>query len=141
MILLDTNVVSELMRRTPAPTVLEWIAAQPIEQLFLASLTIAEIRRGLALLPKGARRSSLESAFTQFLEQGFHQRILPFTRSTAEVYAPIYARRMKAGLGIGELDLLLAGIASEHNARIATRNVTDFEQTGASVVNPWTDQP
>lgn len=127
------------MRPTPAPEVLQWIAAQPLEQLYIASLTIAEIRRGLALLPSGARRQRLESAFGHFLEQGFSRRTLPFSQSTAAVYAPIYAKRLRAGLGIGELDLLLAGIAAEHGARIATRNVSDFDQTGVKVINPWTD--
>ncbi len=139
MILLDTNVVSELMRPKPAQEVLQWIAAQPLEQLYIASLTVAEIRRGLALLPEGARRQTLEAAFDHFLEQGFGRRVLPFSQSTAAVYAPIYAQRTHAGLGIGELDLLLAAIAAENSARIATRNVSDFEQTGVKVVNPWTD--
>jgi predicted nucleic acid-binding protein len=139
MILLDTNVVSELMRPKPAPEVLRWITAQPLEQLYIASLTVAEIRRGLALLPTGARRKRLEESFDRFLQQGFDRRILSFSESTATVYAPIYAQRMQAGLGIGELDLLLAAIAAEHNAHIATRNISDFEQTGLKVINPWTD--
>lgn len=138
MILLDTNVVSELMRPTPAPEVLQWIAAQPLEQLYIASLTVAEIRRGLALLPAGARRRKLEVAFDHFLEQGFSRRVLPFSQSTAAVYAPIYAQRMQAGLGIGELDLLLAAIAAEHGAWVATRNISDFDQTGVKIINPWT---
>lgn len=138
MILLDTNVVSELMRPTPAPEVLQWIAAQPLEQLYIASLTVAEIRRGLALLPAGARRRKLEAAFDHFLEQGFSRRVLPLSQSTAAVYGPIYAQRMHAGLGIGELDLLLAAIATEHGARIATRNISDFDQTGVKIINPWT---
>lgn len=139
MILLDTNVVSELMRPKPDSKVLQWIASQPFEQLYLTSLTVAEIRRGLALLPTGTRRQALEHAFDRFIEQGFSRRILPFAPSTAAVYAPIYAKRVQAGLGIGELDLLLAAIAAEHSARIATRNVSDFEQTGIKVINPWTD--
>lgn len=137
MILLDTNIVSELMRLQPEPNVLNWLSEQPVEQLCLAALTVAEIRRGLALLPEGARRKNLEAAFDRFLEQGFAGRVLPFSASTAEVYAPIYAKRVQAGLGIGELDLLLAAIATEQGARIATRNTSDFEQTGVKLVNPW----
>lgn len=140
MILLDTNIVSELMRPQPEPKVLRWIATQPLEQLYIASLTVAEIRRGLALLPQGARRQTLEAAFDRFLQEGFGRRILPFSQSTASVYAPIYAKRVQAGFGIGELDILLAAIAAEHSARIATRNVSDFDQTGLRVVNPWIDE-
>jgi predicted nucleic acid-binding protein len=140
MILLDTNVVSEIMRPKPEPNVLSWIATQSIEQLYIASLTVAEIRRGLALLPEGARKQSLHSAFDRFVAQGFEDRILPFTQHTAEVYAPIYASRVKAGLGVGELDLLLAACAAENGTRIATRNVRDFEHTGVKLINPWTEQ-
>ncbi len=139
MILLDTNVVSELMRPEPEAKVLQWIAAQALEQLYIASITVAEIRRGLVLLSSGDRRQSLEGAFDRFLEQGFGRRVLPFSQSTAAVYAPIYAKRVQAGLAIGEQDLLLAAIAVEHGARIVTRNVSDFEQTGVKLINPWTD--
>lgn len=137
MILLDTNVVSEVMRPRPEPKVLNWLAEQPVEQLCLAALTVAEIRRGLALLPEGARRKNLEGSFGRFLEQGFAGRVLPFSGTTAEIYAPIYAKRVHAGLGIGELDLLLAAIATERGACIATRNSSDFEATGVKLVNPW----
>ena len=138
MILLDTNVISELMRPEPEPRVLRWLSAQSLERIHLAALTVAEIRRGLALLPPGARRQSLEQSFDRFLELGFSRRILPFSEASAAVYAPICARRVQAGLGIDELDILLAAIATEHSASIATRNTGDFDRTGVSIINPWT---
>ena len=125
------------MRPCPEPRVLNWLAEQPIEQLYMAAITEAEIRRGLALLPEGTRRDNLEDAFTRFLEEGFSGRILSFSESTAAVYAPIYARRVKAGLRIDELGLLLAAIATEHRAAISTRNTSDFEESGVKLINPW----
>lgn len=137
MILLDTDVISELMRPEPAPVVLQWLSTQPVEHLCVAAITVAEIRRGLALLPDGGRRQKLESPFEHFLEQGFCGRILPFTESTVACYAPIYAGRVRAGFGVGELDLLLAAIAVEQSAAIATRNTADFQETGVRLINPW----
>lgn len=137
MILLDTNVVSEIMRPQPEPNVLAWLAAQDATRLCLAALTVAEIRRGLERLPSGTRREQLESGFNTFLTQGFSGRVFPFTESTAAIYAPIYAKRVDAGLGVGEIDLLIAAIAAENRASIATRNTSDFEATGLKLINPW----
>lgn len=137
MILLDSNVVSELMRREPDPRVLNWIRRQKTAQLYLTALTVAEIRRGLALLPEGKRKRDLQKALEDFLDKGFQQRILPFTTEISHVYATIYRARVKAGLGIGELDLLIAAIAKQHNAALATRNISDFEACGLRLINPW----
>lgn len=137
MIVLDTNVVSELMRRKPDLQVLNWIRRQNTPRLYLTALTVAEIRRGLALLPDGKRKLELESAFEDFLSKGFHQRILPFTLESCRVYSPIYQARVNAGLGIGELDILIAAITKEHNADLATRNTSDFEACGLRLINPW----
>ncbi len=137
MILLDSNVVSELMRREPDTRVLNWMRRQKTAQLYLTALTVAEIRRGLALLPEGKRMRDLQKAFEDFLDKGFDQRILPFTVETSRVYAPIYHARVKAGPGIGELDLLIAAIAKQHNAALATRNISDFEACDLRLINPW----
>ena len=137
MILLDTNVVSELMRAHPDAKVLRWIGKQSTDQLYLTSLTVAEIRRGLALLPDGRRKMKLEGAFQHFLNQGFQGRILPFTSATSLVYPPIYRARIQSGLGVGELDLLIAAIAAEYQASLATRNTTDFDACGIKLINPW----
>lgn len=137
MIILDTNVVSELMKREPDTKVLQWLRRQNPARVFLASLTVAEIGRGLTLLPEGRRKARLEEAFRTFLERGFRERILPFSRTTASVYPPLYKARVTAGLGVGELDLLIAAIATEHSASLATRNRTDFEGCGIRLINPW----
>ena len=139
MVILDTNVVSELMKKQPDAKVLDWLEGQKTGQLYLTAITIAEIRRGLALLPEGQRRTALEQAFDRFLELGFNERVLSFTPATARVYAPIYRARIEAGLGVGELDLLIAAIARQQDAAIATRNTGDFEQTGVRLTNPWLD--
>jgi predicted nucleic acid-binding protein len=139
MVIIDTNVVSELMKKQPNTNVLDWLGRQKTGQLYLTAMTIAEIRRGLALLSAGQQRTKLEEAFDQFLKLGFKERILSFTPSTAQIYAPIYRARIKAGLGVGELDLLIAAIASERDATVATRNTKDFEQTGVPLINPWLD--
>ncbi len=137
MIILDTNVVSELMRKRPDETVLDWLRKQSSAQLRLTALTVAEIRRGIGLLPNSRRKTGLEHAFETFLARGFEERILPFTENTARVYAPIYNARVRAGLGVGELDLLIAAIAREYDARLATRNTADFESCGLRLINPW----
>lgn len=137
MTILDTNVVSELMRKAPDPGVLGWLRSQNAGQVFVTVLSVAEIRRGLALLPEGDRRSKLEESFRVFLAKGFHRRILLFTEKTSLIYAGIYSARVRAGLPVGELEVLIAGIAKEHNARIATRNTKDFEGCGLRLVNPW----
>lgn len=137
MIVLDSNVISELMRREPDQRVLGWIRRQNTAQLYLTALSAAEIRRGIALLPDGKRKRDLEQSFEDFLVKGFEQRILPFTTETSRVYAPIYRARVKAGLGVGELDLLIAAIAKQHQADLATRNLSDFEGCGIRIINPW----
>lgn len=137
MILLDTNVISELMRAHPDANVLHWLREQNADQLYLTALAVAEIRRGLALLPDGRKRMKLEGAFQQFLNQGFYDRILPFTSGTSLVYAPIYRARVQLGLAVGELDLLIAAIAKEYQASLATRNTSDFEACGIKLINPW----
>lgn len=137
MIILDTNVVSELMRQYPDEKVLDWLRKQHTERLYLTALTVAEIRRGLALLPEGRRKIKLEKAFQDFLDKGFQDRVLPFTGDTTLSYAPIYHARVQAGLGVGELDMLIAAIAKEYRATIATRNTTDFESCGLKLINPW----
>jgi len=137
VIILDTNVISELMRTHPETIVLQWLRQQNPEQLFLTAFTVAEIQRGLALLPAGSRKAKLESAFQTFLTEGFQTRILPFTERTIRYYVPLYTARFQAGLSVGELDLLIAAIAKENDATLATRNTKDFGQCGLRLINPW----
>ena len=137
MILLDTDVVSELMRASPDAAVRRFLAAQRLETLFLPSLVVAEIRYGLAWLPEGRRRADLESLFERFLAEGFADRVLPFDATCAARYARARAAREAAGRPIALADALIGGMALAHGATLATRNMTDFEGLGATLVNPW----
>lgn len=137
MILLDTNVLLELMRPAIHPLVAAFIAAQPRDELFTASLCEAEIRHGLARLPAGRRRDGLETAFRSFVATGFSGRILAFDSACAEGYATVRARRESAGLPISIPDALIAGSALAYGATVATRNVADFSGCGVGVVDPW----
>ena len=137
MILLDTNVLSELMRPAINREVAAFVAAQPGEELFTASLCEAEIRYGIARLPAGRRRDSLEAAFRTFVTTGFAGRILAFDSACAEGYAMVRTRREAAGLPISIPDALIAGTALAHGAAVATRNVGDFSECGVAVVDPW----
>ena len=139
MILLDTNVVSELMRETPDVRVVSWIAGQKAMRLGLTAIAIAEIQRGLARLPKGKRRHRLEESFTAFIEAAFRGRVLAFDETAAYVYGQIAAQREKAGFNTDAVDLMIAAIAASQNAAIATRNVKDFVGCGIAVINPWKD--
>lgn len=137
MILLDTNVVSELMRARPDDRVRAFLSARRLETLFLSSLVVAEIRYGLARLPEGARRSGLNELFERFLAEGFADRVLPFDEGCAARYARARAAREAVGRPVALADALIAGTALAHGATLATRNVSDFEGFGLSLVNPW----
>lgn len=137
MIILDTNVVSELMKAAPAERVLGWIAAQPASALYTTSITQAEILHGLALLPTGKRRNALESAAEAMLREDFAGRILPFGSDAALAYARIAADRRRAGRPISHFDAQIAAIARSAGAAIATRNVTDYDRCGVKIFNPW----
>ena len=135
--LLDTNVLSELLRATPDPSVLSWIAAQPSESLFLSAVTQAEMLLGARLLPDGRRRKALEGALQAMFEEDFAQRILPFDSAAVPAYVDVVSVRRAAGRPISQFDAQIAAIAMHHRAKLATRNVGDFDQCGLSLVNPW----
>lgn len=137
MILLDTNIVSELMRTRPDDQVRGFLAAQRLETLFLPSLVVAEIRYGLARLPDGQRRAALEGLFERFLAEGFAERVLPFDATCALRYARVRAAREAAGRPIALADALIGGLALAYGAALATRNTSDFEGIGLRLVNPW----
>jgi len=137
MILLDTNVLSELMRLEPAPRVLEWIAAQPAQGLFTTSITQAEILHGVMLLPLGKRREAFEAAAQAMFTEEFAGRILAFGADAARAYARIAVDRRRAGRPISHFDAQIAAIAHCSGAAIGTRNVADFEGCGVEVLNPW----
>jgi predicted nucleic acid-binding protein len=137
VILLDTNIVSELMRPHPNIRVTGFLAGRHLETLFLPSLVVAEIRYGLARLPDGQRRASLESLFERLLAEGFADRVLPLDASCAEHYATARAAREVAGRPISMADGLIGGMALAHGAVLATRNTADFDGLGLTLVNPW----
>ncbi|NEP09220.1 MAG: type II toxin-antitoxin system VapC family toxin [Symploca sp. SIO2C1] len=137
MIILDTNVISELMREAPNQAVAEWIASHKSFHLALTTISIAEIQRGLARLPKGKRRTELESNFSSFIKQAFSGRIYTFDEDAAYTYGNVSMQRETIGLHADAVDMMIAAIATSQNASIATRNVKDFEECGVHIINPW----
>jgi toxin FitB len=137
MIILDTNVISELMRTTPATAVVHWANGRPATSLYLTSITQAEILHGIQLLPRGKRRDTLATAAAAVFEHNFAGRVLPFGSDAAIAYAGIAAARRRAGRPISVFDAQIAAIARAHDADLATRNVDDFEGCGVDVIDPW----
>lgn len=141
MNLLDTNVVSELMRPQPDAGVQRWLRAQPSERLATSAITAAEIGAGIATLSAGARQRDLRSRWERLLAQGFGPRLLPFDGAAAQVYGELFGARRKAGRPADAFDLQIAAIARSRGCRVVTRNVGDFAGLGVEVVNPWSDAP
>jgi len=137
MIIIDTNVVSELMRAKPDTAVLAWFAGHAADTLFLTAVSEAELRTGAAILPAGQRRDRLVGAIDAMIAQDFAGRILPFDSPAARCYAEIAAARRAAGKPLMDADCQIAAIIRACSAMIATRNVKDFEGCGIDVVNPW----
>lgn len=136
MIVLDTNVVSELMRRKPSPTVISWLGDQNGTELFTTAITIAEIRYGIARLPAGTRRTQLAEAADEVFAS-FPDQVLPFDVAAATVYATVVAERDRTGAPIDGLDAQIAAICRARRAHLATRNIKDFRETGVGLVDPW----
>lgn len=137
MILLDTNVVSEVMRPEPAQVVLDWFAAQFSSELYLPAIVEAELRFGILILPDGKRREGLAAAMDGMIEEDFAGRILPFDSSAARSYAVIAAQRRRSGRAVKEADCQIAAIAASRRAILATRNVKDFDGAEIEILNPW----
>ena len=137
MIVLDTNVVSELMKSAPEPSVVAWIDAIPGATVFLSAVTQAKIQKGVALVPEGKRREGLALAARAAFETYFHGRILPFDSEAAEAFAELAAERRRAGRPISQADAQIAAITRSRGAALATRNVADFEGCGVEIVDPW----
>ena len=135
--LLDTNVISELMRKSPEPDVARWIANQRLEDLFLSAVSEAELRFGAAILPHGRRREALFSRIEAMLSDAFEDRILPFDSGAARAYGSIAARRRSAGRPVAWADCQIAAIAAARHLRVATRNIRDFNDLGIEIVDPW----
>ena len=137
-IILDTNVISELLRPAPARQVERWLAAQDGAKVYFTTVGEAELRHGMAILPAGKRRNALSTAIEGLLDEDFRDRILPFDRAAARAYATIAAERRAAGRPISQLDCQIAAIARVREATVATRNTSDYEGCGIALIDPWT---
>ena len=137
MIILDTNVISELMRANPEPVVVDWFRVRSLLEMATTTINLAEIRRGLARLPFGRRRRDLEVTFNSLAARGFANRVLDFDASAADAYGDLAVERERAGRPMEGLDGLIAAIAKSRGLPIATRNVDDFAECGIDLINPW----
>jgi predicted nucleic acid-binding protein len=137
MIVLDTNVLSSLMRREPDRAIVEWLDRQPSESVWTTAVTVFEIRFGLGLLAAGRRRRQLEDAFTRTLEEDLQARVLPFDREAAREAAQRAAQRRAAGRTVDFRDIEIAGIVAARRATLATRNVRHFQDLGITLIDPW----
>jgi len=138
VIILDTNVLSALMRTGPDAPVVTWLDRQPAESVWITSITVFEARFGLALLPQGRRRRALEAAFARLLEDDLENRVLDFDAAAATSAASLAADRQRAGRLVDVRDTQIAGIALSRHATLATRNVRHFTDLNVPVVDPWT---
>jgi predicted nucleic acid-binding protein len=137
MILLDTNVVTEPLRRSPDARVTEWLDAQALETLFLSAITVAELRAGLALLPPGKRLMGLQESLETRVLPLFSGRVLPFDLGCTQAYANLMAKARVTGLAISSADGYIAAIAAANGLTVATRDTGPFNAAGVAVINPW----
>jgi predicted nucleic acid-binding protein len=137
MIVLDTNVISELWKAEPDPNVLAWIDAQMVETLYLSTITIAELRFGLATMPEGKRRTIYQDRLEREVLPAFSGRVLPFDLDASQAYAKLMAQAKEAGKVIGKADGYIAATAAARGMTVATRDTSPFEAAGLNVINPW----
>lgn len=137
MIIIDTNVLSEILAPSPSPAVENWLAAQPPSSIFITTVTKAEMLYGVAILPNGRRKSALLTVVKAVFSEDFSGRVLPFDEDASEHYSKIASHRRSIGRPISQFDAQIAAIAASRGAKLSTRNVADFEQTGVEIINPW----
>lgn len=137
MIVLDTNVVSEIMRPAPDPLVIDWLNRQEITTLHLTTISLAELRYGIACLDPGRRRDDLDARLARMLAQVFPGRVLVFTDEAAREYATRMADARRRGLSVGFADGAIGAIAAAAGYTVASRDVAPFEALGINVVDPW----
>lgn len=137
MIVLDTNVLSALMRDTPDPAVVQWLDDQPAESIWTTSITVFEIRTGIDFLENGRRREQLDETFSQLLADDLNGRVQSFDLTAALAAGTIAASRQRVGRAVEIRDVQIAGIATSRHAILATRNTRHFVGTGVELVNPW----
>jgi predicted nucleic acid-binding protein len=137
MILIDTNVISEMWKVEPDPSVLAWMDAQAVETLYLSAVTVAELRFGLASMPEGKRRSIYHDRLEREVLPAFTGRVLSFDLDASQAYATLMARAKAEGKAIGKADGYIAATAAARALMVATRDVTPFQAAGLNVINPW----
>jgi predicted nucleic acid-binding protein len=137
VIVLDTNVISEVMRPAPDAGVMTWLRAQPFERLATTAVSVEEVSYGLCRLPAGRRRNDLQVRFRALLARGFGERILAFDAVAADLYGEIVSARQRTGRPIDAFDAMIAAIARSRAATIATRDAAGFKACGVPVLNPW----
>lgn len=137
MILIDTNVISELWKVSPDPGVFDWIDAQVVETLYLSAITVAELRYGLAAMPEGKRRLIYQDRLEREVLPTFTGRVLPFDLETSQAYAALMARAKAEGKAISKADGYIAATASTRSFTVVTRDVAPFQAAGLTVINPW----
>ncbi len=137
MIVLDTNVVSEVVKPAPSPNVIDWLNGQESSDLYITAITLGEISYGVEVLPAGTRRTSLARALNHFIDQAFGDRILVFDRESATEYGRVMAGRRKLGRPLSAPDGQIAAITRRQQFQLATRNVKDFEACGLGLINPF----
>lgn len=139
MTILDTNVLSEVVKPRPESRVLHWLAAQPNQDVYITAITTAEMLYGIQLLPAGKRRAALHEAVSLLFQHEFGGRVLSFDEAAGIRYGELVAERERANHRISAFDAQIAAIARVHGAQVATRNTRDFAGAGVSLVNPWLD--
>jgi predicted nucleic acid-binding protein len=137
MILIDTNVISEIMKVSPSLQVLKWLNSQDSSALFVSAITIGEIEYGLRILPEGRRRLELKERFERFISEAFRQRVLAFDEFAARSYGDVMGLRKEIGRPMSVPDGQIAAIARSGGLSIATRNTSDFEECGVDLINPF----
>ncbi|MDR0717889.1 MAG: type II toxin-antitoxin system VapC family toxin [Azoarcus sp.] len=141
MIIIDTNVISELWKIEPNPNVLAWIDAQTIETLYLSAITVAELCHGLATMPEGKRRTIYQERLANEVLPAFAGRVLPFDLDASQAYADLMARARAGGKAIGKADGYIAATAAAHGLMVATRDTSPFEAAELNTINPWEATP
>jgi hypothetical protein len=137
VIVLDTNVVSELIRKDAAAEVVAWVDRHPGDQVFITAVTAAELLYGVTRLPDGRRKQALVAKVRDLVDEDFEDQVLPFSSDSAHHYAEIVASRERFGKPISMADAQIAAICRRHDLALGTRNTKDFADTGIRVLNPW----
>ncbi|MDE1475211.1 type II toxin-antitoxin system VapC family toxin [Xenorhabdus bovienii] len=137
MIVLETNVISETLRQVSEPRVIEWLDSQPIETLYLSTITLAELRFGMASLPPGKRRDNLQKSLESRVLPLFAGRLLPFDMLASQSYGELMAKARTLGLAISKADGYIAATAIANGMMVATRDVSPFKAADVDVINPW----